>query len=83
VRPTADAEHRYRKLFDRYHRKVYGYCRRRTDPDTAADCVAETFLVAWRDRRTHATAEPHEAHGSRLRRSVQVSLYLRLRSATT
>jgi RNA polymerase sigma-70 factor (ECF subfamily) len=27
---------------------VYGYCRRRTDAEAAADCVAETFLVAWR-----------------------------------
>jgi RNA polymerase sigma-70 factor (ECF subfamily) len=35
-------------LFGRDHREVYGYCRRRTDADTAADCVAETFLVAWR-----------------------------------
>jgi RNA polymerase sigma-70 factor (ECF subfamily) len=27
---------------------VYAYCRRRTDAETAADCAAETFLVAWR-----------------------------------
>ena len=43
-----DAEQRYRRLFDDYHRDIYAYCRRRTDPQTAADCAAETFLVAWR-----------------------------------
>jgi RNA polymerase sigma-70 factor (ECF subfamily) len=35
-------------LFDRYGREVFAYCRRRTDPDAASDCAAETFLVAWR-----------------------------------
>ena len=43
-----DAELRYRRLFDRCSREVYAYCRRRTDAETAADCAAETFLVAWR-----------------------------------
>ena len=42
------SEQRCRRLFDRYHRDVYAYCRRRTDAETAADCAAETFLVAWR-----------------------------------
>jgi RNA polymerase sigma-70 factor (ECF subfamily) len=41
-------DERYRRLFDRYHTDVYAYCRRRTDAQTAADCLAETFLVAWR-----------------------------------
>lgn len=41
-------EQRYRRLFDRYHEDVYAYCRRRTDAEAAADCAAETFLVAWR-----------------------------------
>ena len=45
---TLDAERRYRRLFDEYHRDIYAYCRRRTDAQTAADCAAETFLVAWR-----------------------------------
>ena len=46
---TTDAtEVRYRRLFDRHHREVFAYCRRRTDAETAADCLAETFLVAWR-----------------------------------
>ena len=45
---AAPSEQRYRSLFDRHHREVYAYCRRRTDAQTAADCFAETFLVAWR-----------------------------------
>ena len=45
---AAQSEQRYRQLFDRHSREVYAYCRRRTDADTAADCAAETFLVAWR-----------------------------------
>ncbi|MDJ0923344.1 MAG: sigma-70 family RNA polymerase sigma factor [Acidimicrobiia bacterium] len=46
--PTLDAEQRYRRLFDDYHRAIYAYCRRRTDAQTAADCAAQTFLTAWR-----------------------------------
>ena len=45
---TVSADARYRRVFDRYHTEVYAYCRRRTDAQTAADCLAETFLVAWR-----------------------------------
>ncbi len=45
---TLSAEERYRRVFDRYPTEVYAYCRRRTDAQTAADCLAETFLVAWR-----------------------------------
>lgn len=45
---SAPSEQRYCSLFDRHHREVYAYCRRRTDAQTAADCFAETFLVAWR-----------------------------------
>ncbi len=45
---TADTERRYRVVFDRYHRDVYAYFKRRIDADTAKDCTAETFLVAWR-----------------------------------
>jgi RNA polymerase sigma-70 factor (ECF subfamily) len=48
VPDTGSAEQRYRRLFDRHHPEVYAYCRRRTDAETAADCLAETFLVAWR-----------------------------------
>lgn len=45
---AGQSEQRYRRLFDRHHREVYAYCRRRTDAQTASDCAAETFLVAWR-----------------------------------
>ena len=45
---TDGSELRYRRLFDRYHSQVYAYCRRRSDAQTAADGLAETFLVAWR-----------------------------------
>jgi len=45
---VAQSDQRYCSLFDRHHREVYAYCRRRTDAETAADCLAETFLVAWR-----------------------------------
>jgi RNA polymerase sigma-70 factor (ECF subfamily) len=42
------SEQRYRSLFDRHGHEVFAFCRRRTDAETAADCAAETFLVAWR-----------------------------------
>ena len=45
---TDGSEQRYQRLFDRYHGQLYAYCRRRTDAQTAADSLAETFLVAWR-----------------------------------
>jgi RNA polymerase sigma-70 factor (ECF subfamily) len=45
---AAESEQRYQGLFDRHHREVYAYCRRRTDAATAADAAAETFMVAWR-----------------------------------
>lgn len=45
---AAESEQRYRRLFERYHREVYAYCRRRTDAATASDAAAETFTVAWR-----------------------------------
>lgn len=45
---AGDAELRYQRLFDQHHGEVYAYCRRRTNAPTAADCAAETFLVAWR-----------------------------------
>jgi RNA polymerase sigma-70 factor (ECF subfamily) len=48
VGSAAPSEQRYRSLFDRHHLEVYAYCRRRSDAQTAADCFAETFLVAWR-----------------------------------
>jgi RNA polymerase sigma-70 factor (ECF subfamily) len=43
------AEVRFSDLYRRNARELLGYAlRRSSDPDDAADVVAETFLVAWR-----------------------------------
>lgn len=42
------AEECFRRLFAENYRQVYVYCRRRADEETARECAAETFLVAWR-----------------------------------
>ena len=39
---------RFSRLWDEHAGRVYAYARRHTDPDSAQDVVAETFLVAWR-----------------------------------
>lgn len=44
----AVSEQRFRRLFDQYSQKVYVYCRRRTDAETARECASEVFLIAWR-----------------------------------
>ncbi len=41
-------EARYRAVFERHYEQVYAYFRRRIDIETARDCTAETFVVAWR-----------------------------------
>ncbi len=41
-------ETRYRAVFERHHEQVYAYFRRRIDIESARDCTAETFVVAWR-----------------------------------
>jgi len=47
----ADAdERRFEALYARHARAVLAYAGRRTDPQTAQDVLAETFLVAWRRR---------------------------------
>jgi RNA polymerase sigma-70 factor (ECF subfamily) len=43
-----DTEERFNALYRAHHRAVLLYASRRTDPDTARDVVAETFLIAWR-----------------------------------
>ena len=44
-----DAAARFRALFDAEHAVVLRYCVRRVSaPEDAADALAETFLVAWR-----------------------------------
>ena len=42
------AEERFRQLYDLHAGLVLAYFKRRTDSETAQDCTAETFLVAWR-----------------------------------
>ena len=39
---------RFAALFETHYDAVLGYAFRRTDPDTAQEVAAETFLVAWR-----------------------------------
>jgi len=43
-----DPRQRFTELYQRHYDAVMRYAIRRTDPDTARDVVAETFLVAWR-----------------------------------
>jgi RNA polymerase sigma-70 factor (ECF subfamily) len=43
-----DVEERFNALYRAHYRAVLSYAARRTDPDTARDVVAETFLIAWR-----------------------------------
>jgi len=38
------------QLYRQYHRQVFAYCLRRTEPVDADDAVAEVFTVAWRRR---------------------------------
>ena len=45
---TSDEGRRFASLWETHARRVYAYAARHTDPDTAQDVVAETFLVAWR-----------------------------------
>jgi RNA polymerase sigma-70 factor (ECF subfamily) len=41
-------EARYRAVFERHYEQVYVYFRRRIDIETARNCTAEAFVVAWR-----------------------------------
>jgi RNA polymerase sigma factor (sigma-70 family) len=43
-----EAERRFERVYEAYHRQVYAYFRRRTDLPGAQDCAAETFLLVWR-----------------------------------
>ena len=57
-----DRRQRFTQLYEQHYDAVMRYAARRTDPDTARDVVAETFLVAWRRLDTvpgrTAEAEP-------------------------
>jgi len=47
--PRELAEQRFGRLYSGHAREILGYALRRcTDPEDAADVVAETFLAAWR-----------------------------------
>lgn len=43
-----DPEERFTALYQAHYAAVLRYATRRTDPDTARDVAADTFLVAWR-----------------------------------
>lgn len=45
---TVTDEDRFRWLYDMYAGSILAYFKRRTDAESARDCTAETFLVAWR-----------------------------------
>src|SRR6478735_1380828 len=48
---TDDERARFSALFDAHYGAVLAYSARRSDPDTAQEVAAETFLVAWRRLR--------------------------------
>jgi RNA polymerase sigma-70 factor (ECF subfamily) len=43
-----DRADQFDELYREHYAAIMRYARRRADPDTAGDVVAETFLVAWR-----------------------------------
>jgi RNA polymerase sigma factor (sigma-70 family) len=49
---TDERSLRLEALFAAHARSVWGYARRRTDPATADEVVAEVFVVAWRHLET-------------------------------
>ena len=56
--PTEPDREWFRSLFHGSYRPLLAYARRRVDPATADDVVAETLLVAW--RRRDAAPSGHE-----------------------
>jgi RNA polymerase sigma-70 factor, ECF subfamily len=55
-----DRAGRFSELYRAQYDAVLRYAWRRTDPETARDVVAETFVVAWR-RLDAVPADEHEA----------------------
>ncbi len=58
MRPAS--EERFRSLYAAHYDDVLRFARRRTDPASADDVVAETFVVAWR-RADDVPDRPGEA----------------------
>ncbi len=54
-----NVEERFTALYQAHHAAILRYAARRTDPDTARDVVAETFLIAWR-RLAAVPADPSQ-----------------------
>ena len=54
-----DVEDRFNALYRAHQAAVLRYASRRTDPDTARDVAADTFLIAWR-KRAAVPADPAE-----------------------
>src|SRR2546423_2643253 len=50
---------RFSALYEENYHRILGYTLRRTDPNEAADVVAETFTTAW--RRLDAVPEGDDA----------------------
>ncbi len=55
-----EPEERFTALYRAHYGAVLRYACRRTDPDTALDVAAETFLVAWR-RLAAVPSDPAQA----------------------
>ena len=47
----------FKALYERHHRHVYAYCRRRVSSDVVDDAVADVFLTVWR-RMAEVPTEP-------------------------
>lgn len=45
---TVTSEERFERLYEMHADPILTYFKRRTDAETARDCTAEAFLVAWR-----------------------------------
>lgn len=55
-----DRADRFSELYRAQYEAVLRYASRRTDPETARDVVAETFLIAWR-RLNAVPADPGQS----------------------
>lgn len=53
-----DRGERFSELYRAHYPAILRYALRRTDPETARDVVAETFLVAWRRLDAGVPADP-------------------------